>query len=203
MDSAMTLRPCFLALVSVLAACRSQEPVDVAPPADVAPGAWRSEIIDLPPEFAPELPSGSELLFFAPGMFEEGAEDYWSYVFMLVINEPAPDAERLAEILELYYDGLIASVAEGAKLDVGDDPATVQVTDEGKGRFTATIELIDAFVTHKPIRVTARIQTSAAGGDRSRVQVEASPQPAGHPVWTQLEGITLASRTTTVWLGWI
>ena len=121
----------------MLGACRSQGPVDVAPLQEAAPRAWRDEIIDLPPDFAPGLPSGSELLFFAPGMFEEGAEDYWSYVFLMAIDEPVPDAERLCEILELYYNGLIAAVAEGAELDVGDDPATVEVKETGRGRFVA------------------------------------------------------------------
>ena len=47
------------------------------------PEGWRTETIPFPLEFAPELDyEGVEELRFAPGMFTEGAEDYWTYAFV-------------------------------------------------------------------------------------------------------------------------
>lgn len=108
---------------------------------------WGTETIHLPPSFAPELPAGVESLHFAPGMFEPEADDFWTYTFMLELEGPAPDQAQLQGWLELYYDGLLTSVAASAGRDIGADPATATVQRTGARSFELEVDFIDAFVT--------------------------------------------------------
>lgn len=160
---------------------------DAAALADSEPfsvDGWGEERIELPPGFAPDLPSGVEVLLFAPGWRDANAPDYWSYVFVMAIDEPAPSAERLDEIFELYYDGLIKAVA---KVDVGDDPAQVEVQQIAQGHYEAEIHLIDGFVTQKPLDLNVEIRTEGEISDTSFVHVLASPRPRGDAVWQAME----------------
>jgi len=174
------------ALVFVVSACvapRSEALDDAtAPLVD-----WYREEIALPPQFAPSLPAGEEVLLFAPGMFDADAEDYWSYVFLLKVNEDSMSRERIVEIFELYYDGLLASVAEGRNEDVGKDPAKVRMQDFGHGVYEMQIDLIDTFVTMKPLALNLTVEVLPAESDASLLRVMASPMPKEHKVWSQLD----------------
>jgi len=147
--------------------------------------AWGTERIPLPPGFAPSLPSGDELLLFAPGMFDADAADYWSYAFLIRLDEPLDGAAELDGFLEAYYDGLIGAVAEGKDGDVGVDPATVEVVAAANGGYEAEIDLIDAFVTMQPIQLRMTIAVEGERGELLRIA--ASPQPADHEVWRALD----------------
>jgi ligand-binding sensor domain-containing protein len=72
---------------------------------------WATEAFDLPPDFAPELPTGTESLLFAPGWRDPSTENFWSYAFVMSIDELAPDAARVKELLSSYYDGLMSVFA--------------------------------------------------------------------------------------------
>ena len=172
----MRFLPCLL----LLCACSAPAPQDTVDGAALLE-AWRSEIIALPPQFAPSLPAGEEELRFAPGMYDAQAEDYWSYAYVLRLAEPVAHSRDLLFLLEAYYDGLITAVASGKDMDVGSDPATVQLQEEGEGRYWAQVDLIDAFVTGEPLRVHMQIDTST-----STLRAAASPQPRDHPLWREL-----------------
>lgn len=74
--------------------------VVVHQPDAVSLDAWQAETFALPPAFAPELPAGAESLRFAPGWRDPSAENFWSYAFVMWIDEPAPDAARIGDLLE-------------------------------------------------------------------------------------------------------
>lgn len=158
-----------------------------APPEPVSLEGWRSERIELPPAFAPELPGGEELLLFAPGMFDAQAEDYWSYAFVMRIDEEEIDAARLTELLELYYDGLLQAVARSSSdtANYVDDPAQVKVEHVSPGSFEANIHLIDSFVTFQPIDVRLLVESEPGSPSGTFMRIQASPQ---HAVWRQLAG---------------
>lgn len=194
----MTLRTSLM-LVPILAGCGSvpmtetetetetENDVQAGVPAEpISLQGWAPERIALPPEFAPALPAGSEVLLFAPGMFTAGTEDFWSYVFLMEVEETGIGAQRLTEILELYYDGLIQSVAASRGSSLGDDAATVRLHAVGGDQYEARIEMIDAFVTMEPLDLHVKIRASAADGGRTRLDVKASPQPYEHEIWRRL-----------------
>ena len=60
---------------------------------------WRGERIELPPGFAPDLGwKGVEQIRFAPGMFTEGEDDFFSYVLVFLLsNEAKTDKPTLEQ----------------------------------------------------------------------------------------------------------
>ncbi len=156
--------------------------------ANEAVAHWRSEIIELPPEFAPGMPAGVEELRFAPGMFDPTADDYWSYAFVLDLDEPRLDTTALARLLEQYYDGLISLVAASNELELDGEPATVALTRADDAHFAATVSLVDAFVTGEEIELSMDLVLEPRADDAPgvRVLVMASPQPRSHSIWTEL-----------------
>lgn len=175
-----------LALVAS-AACGATHPEPSPEP--IALEAWRAERIELPPAFAPGLPTGEELLLFAPGMFDADSPEYWSYVFVVRVDEPVFEGARLGAFLEDYYDGLVSAVAADAGergAHVPDDPARVQLTRGDEGRYRAVIDLIDAFVTMEPVTLHLRIDTEQRE-DGAWMWVRASPQAPGHDIWRSLD----------------
>ncbi len=181
-----TLASLWLGLVAGSCAARSPEEVEQAPPvAEVSLEGWSSERIPLPPGFAPGLPSGDEVLLFAPGMFDAEAEDFWSYAFLMRLEETGLDAERLTDLFEQYYDGLLASVAQGRDVTL-EDAAQVELFSVGADHYEAHVTLVDAFVTMEPVWLDARIRVRETG-ESSLVSVLISPQHEAHGIWEQLE----------------
>ncbi len=192
------MRPILLACALLCASCGSttqpaeqgsEQAPDSAPPAPEFDGAalaaeWRPETIALPQDWAPDLPKGTEVLRFAPGMFQEGAEDYWTYAFRVDLAEELDGEAGIANFLELYYDGLLGMVGTGRGYDMGDDPAQVHVGQPKNGVYPIRIELIDGFVTGKPL--TLHMDWRGAG---KTLRIIASPQPRDHQLWGQLRAI--------------
>jgi hypothetical protein len=177
-------QPLIVFLSLLLAGCASSS-VFSARDTPVSLQGWRSERIVLPPEFAPSMPPGEEILLFAPGMFEATADDFWSYAFLMQIEETGLNVQRLTQIFEAYYDGLLVAVGEG-RAEIGDDPASVHINSIGPNEYTATIRLIDAFVTDKPVDLNLRIQCEKIGDVSTLLRVQASPQSPDHSIWTGL-----------------
>ena len=183
-----------LSLLLVLAACSNtggdgspagegQAAPEPRPELDL--GAWVSEHIPLPPEFAPGMPPGEELLLFAPGMFEAEAEDYWSYVFVMRVEGELAGLAALEELFEAYYDGLIQAVGASKGESYDDDVASVTFQAEGGERYAGEIQLVDAFVTMEPLQLRVIVDLERVEGG-ARLEVQASPQPADHEIWRDL-----------------
>ncbi len=146
---------------------------------------WPSETFALPPRFAPKFPSGKEMLRFAPGWRDRNAEDFWSYAFVMWIDESTPNAARIDELLEDYYNGLMSAVAAGK--DIISDPVRVEVVRTAPNHFEAKIHLTDAFTTLKPIDLRVMIETAAESDNRAILRVRVSPQPKEHEIWRSLQ----------------
>lgn len=86
---------------------------------------WQAETFALPPGFAPNLPAGTESLRFAPGWRDPSAVGFWSYAFVMWIDEAAPDAAHIEDLLKRYYNGLMTAFAAGK--DISSTPAQVDV----------------------------------------------------------------------------
>lgn len=175
-------------ILTALSACavdKSPESKPAAAP-DLLKG-WTSETFALPPGFAPDLPTGHESLRFAPGWRDPKAPDFWSYAFVMWINEPAPDKARIKELLEKYYDGLLASFATGKQKDISGTPARVEIVRSGTNYFEVKLHAIDAFATFKPIELRVVIDCYSRTDDSSVLHIHVSPQLKEHPIWRSLE----------------
>jgi hypothetical protein len=151
-------------------------------PHAVSLDGWPAETFALPPDFAPELPTGTESLRFAPGWRDPGAEDFWSYAFVMWINEPAPGAARIDDLLEKYYNGLMASFAAGSGKDISGAPARVDVVRTEPNRYEARMHVIDAFATFEPIDLHVVVDTIAETDASSILRIQVSPQPKEHAI---------------------
>lgn len=184
-----------LLLCAVVAAPgRAQDPVAVPFFLPTLEG-WRTETIPFPLEFAPELEyEGLEELRFSPGMFEEGSEDFWSYVFIWWVPEQTPfNTEQLQVDLERYFRGLTAAVAEAREFDPGEPNFKVQLEATESStpehlQLKGTAATYDVFVTRKPIQLGIRIDFIECP---SQGQVAAffqlSPQPLDERIWEVMD----------------
>ena len=151
-----------------------------APRCEALP-TWRYEKIPLPPEFAPTLPEGVEVLWFAPGMFEPAADDYFTYAFSLDMTEPLSTPAALETLLVDYYRGLMSAVAAGRDAK----PARDAVVELGGDGQTATIELSDEFTDGGVITLHLRVsRPEGPKGGCLRVLASARPTDAN---WAALE----------------
>ncbi len=198
-----------VAAIACLPACAEREARPNPAPVERVDGAeaiqradaislegWKSETFPLPPAFAPDLPTGTESLRFAPGWRDPKAAGFWSYAFVMWIDEPAPDAARIRDLLEKYYNGLMASFAADKNKDI--TPARVEVSRAGPNRYEARMHLIDAFATFEPIDLRVLIEVAAQSTPRpdspttSVVRIQVSPQATDHAIWRSL-GAAVAS----------
>jgi hypothetical protein len=170
------------------------------------PPQWRSETIAFPLEFAPQLAHrGVEELRFAPGMFQSGAPDYWSYAFVWWVEDrPLQEAAALAQELTLYFRGLLSVVAKeratsarpGRPIPASVDPAAISCTLRSDGerdgwrRSLGDAVVQDAFGDGRKVTlhvVVAQRDFAAAG--RRAILVLASPAELGQGTWQQLEAV--------------
>ena len=173
------------ALLVLGSACQSSPPPERAP-TDLS--SWRSEEITLPPAFAPEMPKGREVLLFSPGMFNAEAEDHWSYVFLMDIEEQGVSKARLEEVIELYFDGIIGLVGSGKSLNLPADPATVKFEAGRDNRYRGIVNTFDAFGDGQAIELNVRAHVQEQSDGRTLIEFQASPKtPGKDPIWWALD----------------
>lgn len=148
---------------------------------------WASETIDLPPDFAPDMPKGVEELRFAPGWRDPESDSFWSYAIVMWIDEPIADSQRVTELLEIYYDGLMSVFAHKEFGEVSIKPAQVLTQRIAPNKFKARMHLIDAFATFEPIELFVRVETAAISESRSTVRIRVSSQPTEHQIWESMD----------------
>lgn len=170
--------------------------------------AWRGERIDLPPGFARDLGwTGVEEIRFAPGMFEAGAPDFFSYilVFHLAPESDVSEAGLKRELL-VYYRGLAASVMAGKekKVETKDfaitltkaDVATLAAPDaapKAEG-WTGTLDWIEPFATEKPQRLHFEVHLWKEGDHPVVLSCVSPVDPDSEVAWPTLRAIRKSFR---------
>ena len=161
------------------------------------PEGWRTETIPFPLEFAPTLPyTGLEELRFAPGMFQEGDDDFWTYAFVWWVESEEPsDAASLSSHLKTYFRGLAAAVAQGKELDLGEAEFSASIRAGEADTFEGTAETFDAFVTAGQVRLNIRgeVRKCPDQGHKA-IFFGLSPKDRDHPVWSDLDSIRQGFR---------
>ncbi|MFT7665135.1 MAG: hypothetical protein ACI87A_003370 [Planctomycetota bacterium] len=169
--------------------CQSVEKLSPPEPEPVLVdlATWGEEVFELPPGFAPHLPAGREILLFPPGWLLPETEDYWSYVFIMEMEAANLDAQRLGELFEHYYDGLIGGVAEGKSFDVPPDPARVTFRHERDNRYTGTVKTYDAFGVGSELTLYMILEVETKNATTSILRIQASPiAPGTSAIWSSL-----------------
>ncbi|MEM1442384.1 MAG: hypothetical protein AAGF67_08580 [Verrucomicrobiota bacterium] len=133
---------------------------------------WTGERIALPPAFARDLGwNGVEEIRFAPGMFEAGQPDFFSYILVFLLDPGADISEEgLQRELLVYYSGLSEAVMASRGLEVDtsgfavsikqDEKATGAPTAVSSARlWTATLDWIEPFATREKQRLHLEVHT--------------------------------------------
>lgn len=103
-------------------------------------------------------------------------------------EDPQLTEERLADLIETYFDGLSRAVAQGGKRDPDTLPKPVAVFMRDGKSFRGRLRIYDAFTTNDWICLNARVQKTERG-DKHLVAIEMSPKPFDHEVWAKLKTV--------------
>ncbi len=161
----------------------------------LAPEGWRSEVIEFPLKFASSLAyTGVEYVRFAPGWGEEGATDYFSYVFLWDIDQnPDLSTQKLESEMEIYFDGLMRMVTKmNLKLfkEIPKSKAFFEKINDSV--YVGKILTYDAFTTKKEVNLNIIVEyTFCKNNNKHLVLFNISPQPPEHQVWKKMKKVTI------------
>jgi hypothetical protein len=132
---------------------------------------------------------GEEELLFAPGMFKQGASDFFSYAFVLRYPKQADiPTSRVVTLLEQYYRGLMSAVAADKDFDMeAVKSVQVSVTSERESALAIEVQTFDAFVTGAPITLEMQIERQSVEGGTCLV-AQVAPGSAAKEIWPKLAG---------------
>ncbi|WP_025667883.1 hypothetical protein [Aquimarina megaterium] len=156
---------------------------------------WRSEVLEFPLIFAGDIEyEGEEHIRFAPGWGEKDSEDYFSYVFLWMINEnPSLTASDLENIVNIYFDGLMNT---GAITNfnffkkIPKTQSSFHQTD--KNTFEGSVELYDEFFKKGIIVLNAKIKSEyCPAQEKYLIWFYLSPQEKSHQIWDQFTKVHL------------
>ena len=157
---------------------------------------WSKEIFVLPLHFAEGLNyQGTEEAHFPKGWRKPDNPEFWSYVFAWNIDLAAQmTADRVANDLQIYFDGLCNVVNKNKDRVLPSSVATMKLISEAAGvsNYAGHIDIFDTFVTNEPMRLYVQSeQHYCEQKGKSVVYFRFSPKSYDHEIWDTLEHIHL------------
>jgi len=129
---------------------------------------------------------GEERTWSAPGLDETNSENYFSYVFLWMIEEdPHLNTSKMEHILNSYFDGLVNTGAITNFNFFKQIPETASAMRRiDKNTFEGTIERYDEFFTKEAIILNPKIVNEYFElKQKYLVWFYLSPQEKNHPIW--------------------
>ena len=158
------------------------------------PANWEFERFPLPPAFAPSITyKGVEELRFAPGMFVKDSSLYFTYVFVVQLDDVVSISEaEIRDYLLNYYRGLCRVTAKDRKLVVDTTQITVSVKEQrnlpaNEKIYDASADIFGVFADGAPVKLNLEIKALAdSPGRRTYLYILASPREKSDPTWNTL-----------------
>ena len=160
------------------------------------PANWQFERFALPPEFAPNIPyKGVEELRFSPGMFVKDSSNYFTYAFVVELdNINSISQDDIKNYLLDYFKGLCGNTAKQRNLSIDTSKITVSLDkDESTGKdvhYNATLGIFGVFADGAPVRLNMEIKVM---NDKAVSKIYlvfiASPLNKTDKVWATLRSI--------------
>ncbi|MCA9071593.1 MAG: hypothetical protein KDA84_21855 [Planctomycetaceae bacterium] len=166
-----------------------------------APAEWKGETISLPPSFSPNMTlNGTEVIRFAPGMFNQNSDSFFSYVFVFQVKPGQKLTQKLIQKeLLVYYRGLAATVLKNQKiqfdpknfaLKLQETKAAVAVQPPNSKAYKGDLNWLEPFVTRKPQTLYLELTTwQDAESKYDYVFVCASPKKTTEAIWKDMRAI--------------
>ena len=160
------------------------------------PSRWEFERFQLPPVFAPAITyKGAEELRFAPGMFNKDSESYFTYVFVVQLdNVPSISQADIHEYLLNYYRGLCRATARDRKLVIDTTQISVVIERQSnrpvnKNIYNASASIFGVFADGAPVKLNMEVQVLVdAQRKRTYLFILASPREKNDAIWETLFG---------------
>ncbi|MEP1231606.1 MAG: hypothetical protein ABJG88_13110 [Litorimonas sp.] len=153
---------------------------------------WRGEFISFPLGFAPELDyDGHADVRFMPGMFSDGAVDYWSYTFLWWLDADVTfDPARLNSDIEAYFTGLANVVDANGGLQKHQAQAQFTTQTSNAQAFTGQAVVFDGFVAKDKIDLNIQVnEVLCEEYGKKAVFFTLSPQDRNTKLWEELETV--------------
>lgn len=156
---------------------------------------WRSEVLEFPLIFAGDLEyNGEEHIRFAPGWGDTNSEDYFSYVFLWVLEEdPKLNATELENIMDVYFDGLMNTGAITNFSFFKNIPETQSsIRQLNDHMYRGSIKMYDEFFAKDRTTLNADIHYEYCTTRKQHfVWFYLSPKDMDHLIWKQLKEVQL------------
>jgi hypothetical protein len=157
---------------------------------------WRGEQMVVPPRFAPKMAwKGAEDIRFAPGMYREPSEMFFTYAFVMLLEEGSDvSAEALQREVLLYFQGLARAVSRGKGKVIDFEKFALEIvkSKEGEERekteYSGTLDWVEPFKTLEPQKLNLEIAVWKHG-ERPALFFGVSPKARDHANWTELRRI--------------
>ena len=181
----------FILIVSYSFAASAQ---DHTPQLLKEPAGWEFERFALPPAFAPGITyKGAEELRFAPGMFNKDSAAYFTYAFVLQLdNVTAISQTDIRNYLLNYYEGLCSVTAKDRNLVIDTSQITAAV-EKKKGTaanepiYNASINIFGVFADGAPVKLNLEVKVLVDAAARKTYLVFiASPLEKSADIWKTL-----------------
>ena len=170
------------------------------------PANWRSEAVNLPPPFAPEVKlKGKARVYFSPGWPKKNSDQFFTYAFLFKTKaEPKYDKKLIEKELLAYFGGLASRVSRGAvkasslKMQVKEvKPASGEPkVPADDNRFEAQLKWTEPFFTKSEQTLNMEIVSKFNEEEKANyLMVCVSPQDpkskaeASSKVWKELRKI--------------
>ena len=158
------------------------------------PANWEFERFPLPPSFAPAITyKGAEELRFAPGMFVKDSTLYFTYVFVVQLENVVTISQaEIREYLLNYYRGLCSVTAKDRKLVIDTTQITVAVEEQrnvpaNEKIYNASANIFGVFADGAPVKLNLEIKIlTDSPGKRTYLYIIASPHEKTDPTWKTL-----------------
>jgi hypothetical protein len=166
---------------------------------------WRGEQMKVPPRFAPGMTwKGSEDIRFAPGMYRPESEMFFTYAFVMLLDEGAEvSQEAIQGESLLYFQGLARAVMRGKRMPVDTDTFVLKLEEAKAAQeksahgetttFTGTLDWIEPFATQAPQQLYLQI-TTWKHGLKTALFFAVSPKAPDHRNWNELQRIQESFR---------
>ena len=158
------------------------------------PANWEFERFPLPPAFAQGITyKGAEELRFAPGMFNKDSANYFTYVFVVQLdNVTAISQTDVHDYLLKYYKGLCSVTAKDRKLVIDTTQITVAVEKKKnmaahEAIYNASMNIFGVFTDGAPLKINLEVKVlEAAPSKKTYLMVIVSPRQKTDDIWKTL-----------------
>ena len=187
----------FVFLICMVCFCSAATAQEHKPQLLKKPADWEFERFALPPAFAPAITyKGAEELRFAPGMFNKDSANYFTYAFVVQLdNVSSISLNEIRDYLLNYYKGLCAITAKDRKLVI--DTTRITAVVEKKNTvpanetiYNASMNIFGVFADGAPVKLNLEVKVLvAAAVNKLYLVIIASPLEKTAAVWKTLYGI--------------